>query len=434
MESLKLEEIETFKEMYEKEDYACRESACARTELKDIVYLPLNAAKLVREFNVEVKTRGITAQLKSGRCWMFSLLNILREQVAEKCNLKEFKLSANYIIFYDKLEKANNYLEMVIANADKPLNDRMNEYILDGVGDGGYFEMAKDLVEKYGVVPADTMPDTYQACHTEKFLYLFNLLLHKDASVLRSAVKEGKDVQALKKEMLAEIYRMECICFGKPVSSFEFSYRDEEGNFHSDAHITPKEFYEKYCAVELEDYVTLTNQITDNKPLHSHYTYHFIGNMADKNNDSINVTWKELEDACVQQLKDGKPVWFGCDSQAYGDRQTGVWDQDSFAYASMFGIDFDMEKSERLKYRVSYATHAMILTGVHLDEEENPVRWKVENSWGKELGKDGYFVLSEKYFREYVYEAIILKKYLTREQLEVLAKEPVEILPWESDC
>ena len=154
----------------------------------------------------------------------------------------------------------------------------------------------------------------------------------------------------------------------------------------------------------------------------------------DSNIDCVNVTIDELEQACIKQLKDGKPIWFGCDAGAYGDRLEGIWDPDSFAYESLFDINWDLEKSERLKYRDSFATHAMILTGVNLDENGVPNRWKVENSWGKDVGKDGYFVLSEKYFKDYVYEAIINKKYLTQEQIDLFNSEPVEILPWQSDC
>lgn len=434
MKGIQVEELESYRQAYEEKNFSASESACAQTEIKDVVYLPQKAARLTREFSVEVKTNGITAQLKSGRCWLFSLMNIVREKVGETCGIREFKLSGNYLAFYDKLEKANNYLEMILQNADKPLNDHWNEYVLRGTGDGGYFDMAKDLMEKYGVVPMDVMPDTYQSCHTEKFLYLFNSLLHKDASILRNAVKEGKDGQALKKELMAEIYQFECICFGKPVSSFDFSYRDEKGEFHCDRGITPVEFYKKYGDIHLDQYVTLTNQITDNKPLHSRFRFHFLGSMADKDVQCLNVSQEELEQACIAQLKDGKAIWFGCDAGAYGDRQSGVWDPDSFSYRSMFGIDFDMDKSNRLRYRDSFATHAMILTGVNLDAEGKPDRWKVENSWGKDVGKDGYFVLSEHYFKEYVYEAVIDRKYLTEQQKELWNKEPVEILPWESDC
>ena len=433
MQGLQLEQIKKYREEYEAKDYSSSEAACARSEMKDIVYLPQNAAKLVREFNVEVKTRGITAQLKSGRCWMFSTLNILRERVAEKCNLKEFKLSANYIIFYDKLEGANNFLESIIANADKPLTDRENDYVIKGYFDGGYFQMARDLVKKYGVVPLEVMPETYQSCHTDNFIKVLNALLRKDASILRKAISEGKDVQELKEQMLTEVYRLECICFGKPVTSFEFSYRDTEGNLHSDANITPQEFYEKYCDVDLDAYIPLTNNITDNKPLHTHYCFHFSGNMADKNIDCVSVKMDELEQACIAQLKGGEPIWFGCDSGAYGDRQEGVWDPDSFAFESLFDIDIKMEKSERLKYRASYASHAMILTGVHLDEEGKPLRWKVENSWGKEVGKEGYFVLSEKYFKEFVYEAMIHKKYVSQDIVDLYNTTPTEILPWDSE-
>jgi bleomycin hydrolase len=434
MQGINKEELKKFKSNYENKDYSASHAALARTEMKDVVSLPQNAAKLARDFSIEVKTRGITAQLKSGRCWMYSMLNILREQVAEKCNLDEFKLSSNYIIFYDKLEKANNFMEMIIEHKDKPLSDHWNEYILKGPGDGGYFDMARDLVKKYGVIPEYVMPDTYQSSHTESFLKIYIHMLHKAAYTLRKAIKEHQDVQAIKQELLSEIYQLECICFGTPVESFDFVYHDKDGEYHEEKDITPQEFYSKYCDIQLDNFVTLTNQITENKPLNSHFTFHYIGSMADGCIDCVNVSIEEIEKACIAQLQDGMPVWFGCDAGAYGDRLEGVWDPDSFAYKSLLGIDWDMEKSQRLKHRDSFATHAMILTGVNLDENGKPNRWKVENSWGKDVGKDGYFVLSEKYFKEYVYEAIIDKKHLTQAQLDIYNSQPIEILPWESDC
>lgn len=434
MQGILKDELQGYRSQYESKDYKGSQAALSRTEMKDVVYLPNMGAKLARDFSIEIKTRGITAQQKSGRCWMYSMLNILREQVAEKCNLKEFKLSSNYIIFYDKLEKANNYMELIIKYGNQDLTDHWNEYILGGPKDGGYFDMARDLILKYGVVPESIMPDNYQSSHTESFLRIYTHILHKAASELRQAIQEGKDVQEKKRDWMAKVYRFECICLGTPPETFDFVYRNEKGEYHEETGMSPNEFYLKYCDIQLENYVTLTNQITENKPLHSHFKFHYLGSMADSNIDCVNVTIDELEQACIKQLKDGKPIWFGCDAGAYGDRLEGIWDPDSFAYESLFDINWDLEKSERLKYRDSFATHAMILTGVNLDENGVPNRWKVENSWGKDVGKDGYFVLSEKYFKDYVYEAIINKKYLTQEQIDLFNSEPVEILPWQSDC
>lgn len=411
------------------------QAATAKTELKDLAFVPAAAARLNGEFAIELKTRGITWQKKSGRCWLYAVMNILRERVAETCGLDKFELSGNYLAFYDKLEKANNVLEQIIRYADRPLSDRMMEYILLGVGDGGYWDMAADLVRKYGVVPAETMPETWQSTHTDKFMELYNTLLRKDAAKLRAVIAAGGDPQPVKEEMLAEIYRMECIAFGEPPERFSFAYRGSDGVFHEERGLTGRSFYEKFVGDALDDYITVTNHPTRGMPMDFHYCFHHIGCMAESDIVSLNLTVEEMEELALNQLRDGEPVWFGCDSDAYGHRTEGVWDPDSMDYSGLMGgVDFGFAKGERLEYHDSYATHAMIFVGVNFDENGRPDRWKIENSWGEEAGRKGYFVCSERYFREYVYEVIVRKKHLTDRQRALLSEPPVRIQPWECDC
>ena len=435
MKGITMDQLERFRNRESgRKEIRTLQAALAKTEIKDLAFVPSEAAKLNGDFSVELKTNGITWQQQSGRCWLYAVMNILRERVAEKCGLEHFELSGNYLSFYDKLEKANNVLEMVIDNADKPLNDRMMEFILEGMSDGGYWTMAADLVKKYGVVPADVMPETWQSTHTEKFLKLYNSLLRKDAARLRALAAEGADLEAAKEEMLEEFYRMECIAFGEPPVSFSFEYRDKDNAFHAEHGLTGRSFYEKYAGTVLEDYVTVTNHPTSGLPMNCHYIFHYSGSMADSDITCLNLTMDELETLVIRQLEDGEPVWFGCDSGAYGDRDKGIWDPDSLDFEGLMGgIDFFMEKGERLQYHDSFATHAMIFVGVNFDETGVPNRWKIENSWGESAGKKGYFVCSEKYFREYVYEAIINRKHLSEAQKAFLNQDPVRINPWESD-
>ena len=418
----------------ERKELKTLQAAMAKTELKDLAYVPAAAAKLNGDFAIELKTRGITWQQRSGRCWLYAVLNILRERVAENLKLEKFDLSANYLSFYDKLEKANNVLELVIENGSKPLNDRMMEYVLEGVHDGGYWDMATDLVAKYGVVPASVMPETWQSTHTAKFLQLYNTLLRKDAVQLRAVIAQGGDPQPLKETMLEEIYRMECIAFGEPPKSFSFEYRDKDNVFHCERNLTGRSFYEKYLSGVLDDYITVTNHPTHGLPMDLYYVFHYIGSMANRDVINLNLTAEEMEEVTVRQLKDGEPVWFGCDAGASNDRKLGVWDPDSVDYSGILGgVDFTMTKGDRLEYHESFATHAMIFVGVNFDENGKPDRWKIENSWGEDVGKKGYFVCSEKYFREFVYEVIVRKKHLTEAQRALLETEPRRIQPWEGD-
>ena len=409
-------------------------AAMSKSDIKDLAYVPAAAAKLNGDFSIELATRGVTYQKKSGRCWLFAVMNILRERIAENCGLERFELSGNYLAFYDKLEKSNNFLELILAYADKPLNDRMMEYILQSFGDGGYWDMATDLVKKYGVVPASVMPETYQSTHTAEFDTLLKTLLRKDAFRLRALAASGGDVQAAKESMLEEVYRMECIAFGEPPASFNFEYRDSNKVFHAERGLTGRSFYEKYVGDALDDFITITNHPTHGLPMNLYYVFHYIGSMANRDIINLNLTVEEMEALTIKQLRDGEPVWFGCDSGAFGNREEGVWDPASMDYSGLMGgIDFQMSKGERLESHDSFATHAMIFVGVNFDENGQPDRWKIENSWGEDVGKKGYFVCSEHYFREFVYEVIVRKKHLTDAQRALLETEPIRIQPWEGD-
>ena len=435
MNEIRYELLEQFRRREaERRELKTLQAALAKTEIKDLAYVPAEAAKLNGDFAIELKTRGVTFQQRSGRCWLYAVLNILREQLSEGLNLDKFELSANYLSFYDKLEKANNFLELVIENAHKPLNDRMNEYILGGVGDGGYWDMAVARVAKYGVVPASVMPETWQSTHTESFRKLLNSLLRKDAVILRELVSKGEDPQPAKEAMLEEVYRMECVCYGEPPRQFDFEYRDRDNIYHAERGLTGRSFYEKYLSGALSDYITVTNHPTHGLPMNLYYVFHYMGSMANRDVINLNLSLEEMEELTLKQLRDGEPVWFGCDAGAYGDREKGVWDPNSLDFSGLMGgLDFDMSKGDRLEYHDSFATHAMIFVGVNFDENGRPNRWKIENSWGEDAGKKGYFVCSQDYFREYVYEVIVRKKHLSPAQLALLDTEPRRIQPWEGD-
>jgi bleomycin hydrolase len=320
---------------------------------------------------------------------------------------------------------------MAIANADKPLTDRKMEYIFNGFWDGGYWDMAADLVRKYGIVPDWVMPETYQSSHTERFMKMLNSLLRKDIMELRAMIREGKDITERKQEMLTEIYKAECNVYGQPVRTFHLEYRDKDGEYHAEHDLTPQEFCRKYTDINFDDYITVTNEPTECKPLNRLFHFHYSGSMADRDVTFLNLEMPELKRMAVEQLRKGEPVWFGCDSGAYGDRQEGVWDPASFDYRNVLGgADFFQNKKERLESHDSFATHAMILTGVNFEKDGKPDRWKIENSWGKDVGKNGYFVCSDRYFDEFVYEVIVRKELLSEEQKEMLSQEPVVLEPW----
>ena len=259
--------------------------------------------------------------------------------------------------------------------------------------------------------------------------------LREDACILRKLHKEGKDLDELrtrKTRMLGEIYRLLCICLGEPPKTFTFEYRDKDNNFHREEGLTPKSFFEKYVGVDLSDYVSLINAPTEDKPYGRSYTVQYLGNVKEGSAVRyLNLPIEELKKAAIAQMKDGQPVWFGCDVGKHSERDSGIMDLDIRGLEDLLDTRFTMTKAERLDYGQSLMTHAMVFQGVNLDENGKPNRWRVENSWGKEPGKDGYYLMTDRWFDEYMYQVVVNKKYLTAEQIAAYEAEPIALEPWD---
>lgn len=428
-----MEMIQRFQKNYDEDAMAkVLTAAASKTALSDIALSPMDAAKLEHTFSIEIPTRGITNQRKSGRCWLFASMNMMRELVAKNCNMEKFELSGNYLAFWDKFEKMNFFLEAIIDSADLEVSDRTVNWILSGLNDGGQWDMMVSLIQKYGIVPSSVMPETFQSNETRNMSQILNMKLRKDAIELRKLVQEGVDPSKRKEEMLEELFKALCICFGRPVDRFDFAYTDKEHHYHIEYDMTPRSFYEKYIKLSLEDYVSVINAPTQDKPYGKTYTVKYLGNVVGRNICYLNLPMEELKKLAVQQMKDGEPVWFGSDCGKYGNRTDGIWDQNSFVYGEILGgLDLSMTKEERLDYADSAMNHAMLLTGVNLDSDGKPNRWKIENSWGEEPGKKGYFAASDAWFDEFTYQVIINKKYLKEEWKLALEEEPIELAPWD---
>lgn len=427
------EMIERFKKNYDEDKTAkVFTAAVAKTVLSDVAFSPMDAAKLEHSFSIEVPTKGITNQKKSGRCWLFASMNIMRELVAKHCNMEKMELSGNYLAFWDKFEKMNFFLESIIDSADLEVSDRTINWILSGLNDGGQWDMMVSLIQKYGIVPSHIMPETFQSNNTQNITQILNMKLRKDAMELRTLIKEGKDPSKRKEEMLEELFKALCICFGRPVDRFDFAYTDKNHQYHVDYDMTPHSFYEKYVKLELEDYVSVIHAPTKDKPYGKTYTVKYLGNVVEGKIRYLNLPMEELKKLTIQQLKDGEAVWFGSDCGKYRSRTDGIWDQNTFVYEEILGgLDLSMTKEERLDYCDSAMNHAMVVVGVNFDRDGKPNRWKIENSWGEEPGKKGYFVASDIWFDEFTYQVIIHKKYLTEEWRKALEEEPVELAPWD---
>ena len=406
-------------------------AALSRSKFEDVTFSPLDAAKLQNHFSIDLHATSVMDQKSSGRCWLFASMNIMRERVAKKCNMERFELSNAYISFWDKIEKINYFLEAAVDSSDIPAGERVVDFLMDGMGDGGQWDMMVSIVKKYGVVPQEVMPDNAQMTGTHRHMALINSRLRKDMIELRRMKAEGKDTESRKNEMLASYFKALCILYGEPPKTFDFTYEDKDKEFHADRGLTPNEFYEKYVELDLGDYVSLINSPTGDKPFGRSYTVKYLGSAVEGEVKYLNLPIEEIERLAVEQMKSGEPVWFGSDCGKYGNSKTGIWDPDSYTAEAMLGLDTWMSKADRLDFGDSRMNHAMVLTGVNIGPDGLPDRWKIENSWGEDSGIKGYFIGSAKWFREFVYQIVINRKFLTDEQIAAYEADPILLQPWD---
>ena len=388
------------------------------------------------QFSVSLKQGEITNQKQSGRCWMFAALNCLRFQVMQKLNLETFELSQCYTLFYDKLEKANYFLESILETLDEPADSRLIAHLLMApLNDGGQWDMLCSIVDKYGLVPKSAMPETVSSSATREMTSCMTEKLREFACVLRRMHTEGKteaQLREVKAAMMETVYDMLCTCLGVPPKTFDLEVRDKDNQFIRETGLTPKTFYEKYIGIDLNQYVSLINAPTEDKPYYRSYTVKFLGNVKEgRPVRYVNLPVEELKAAAIAQLKDGEPVWFGCDVGKSSERELGLMDLNLYHTDALFNTTFGMNKAERLTYGQSLMTHAMVFQGVNLDENGKPNRWRVENSWGKEPGKDGYYVMTDDWFSEYTYQIVVNRKYLSEEILKAYESDPIELEPWD---
>ena len=387
-------------------------------------------------FSHSLRMPEMTNQKASGRCWLFAGLNVLRMAARAKMNLETFELSQSYLMFWDKLEKANFFLESIIETRDEPLDGRLVMWLLaNPVNDGGQWDMFVSLVWKYGVVPKTVMPETHASSASRYMNGLLTAKLREFARDLRQAHKGGAgedDLRDLKRGQLVQFYRMLCIHLGEPPSAFEWSWRDKDDVFHRQGRMTPMDFYEQLVGIDLEEYVCLINAPTADKPYETLFTVQYLGNVVGgRPVRYLNCKTKVLKQIAAQTIADGEAVWFGCDVGKMFDRDLGILNLDVHDYGLVYGSEFRLNKGERLNYGQSCMTHAMVLAGVDLDDDGHPIKWRVENSWGKDSGHEGYLVMDDAWFGEYLYEIAVKKSYLSEELLAVLDTDPVELKPWD---
>lgn len=405
------------------------------TDISKVICRPDDARKMVFKFSTDIKTMKSTNQKSSGRCWLFAATNVLREHIAKELNLEDFELSQSYMAFWDKFERCNYFFEAILETAGLPLNDRTVNFLLQGgLSDGGQWDMFTSLVRKYGVVPKDAMPETFQTSNTRGSNQYISKFMRKNALSLRKMAAGGASREALeaeKKALLAKCFSFLSSCYGEPPETFDFEYVDKDKNFHRESGMTPLSFRDKYLDGVWDDYVSLIHAPTADKPFDRLYTVKYLGNVAeDKGIRHVNLTMEELKAAVLRQLQDGEVVWFGSDCGKFGDRDSRFWDDQSFDSLPATGLDVAMTKEEMLDCCDSAMNHAMCFTGVNIGEDGKPNRWKIENSWGSEGLNEGYYMASDSWFDLLVYQAVVHKKYLGG-KAAILDTDPIVLDPWD---
>ncbi len=409
-------------------------NAIGQTAINTLAVNAENAAMIDTEFSDRVKTRGITDQKSSGRCWLFTGLNVLRAAAIDKWDLGDFQFSQCYCFFWDQLEKSNLFLQAIIDTRDKPIDDREVDWLFSHpVADGGTFTGVADIVTKYGLVPASVMPETAVANSTSQMRTHLSNLLRQDGLRLRelaAAAPSGKkakkypsveqQLQAEKTKMLAEVYHVLALCLGVPPTEFEWKGKT----------VTPVEFYQELLGYDLQGgYVMLMND--PSREYGKVYEIQYDRHVYDGHNWLyINLPMDRIKEMAVASIKANVAMYFSCDVGKFLDRSKGVLDLANYDYGSLLGVDFTMDKKQRVQTHASGSSHAMTLMAVDL-KDGKPVKWMVENSWGASSGYKGHLIMTDEWFNEYMFRLVVEKRFVPADILAMLQQKPVLLPAWD---
>jgi len=434
--SLTFDQITQFKNVFDtSETSSLMQNVVTQRDVNEVALNRGIVTESVHSFSNLLDDWSVTNQARSGRCWMFAGLNMFRVESKDVLNVKEFEFSQNYLMFWDKIERANFLLEAIIDTADKPIDDRTVSWLLQrGVEDGGQWDMFVSLVKKHGVVPKSVMPETESSSNSMRMNSMLNYQYRQGAKKIRGLYAQESgvdDMRESKKDTLSAMYQILAIHLGSPPDQFFWQWRDKDGDFQRDGDMTPMEFAEKYIVTPMDDYVCLVHDPRKSNPYGKTFTIQYLGNVVDGPPIKyINVSIDVMKDIACRMIQDGKPVWMGCDTGKQKHRDLGIWDAELFDYPGVYETEFSMDKSERLEYHQTRMTHAMLFTGVDLVDGK-PRRWRVENSWNDKVGDKGFCLMNDSWFAEYMFEISAPKSYLPKDILDAWNDEPIILPPWD---
>lgn len=395
-----------------------------------------NATAFDSHFSNRVESKAITDQKSSGRCWMFTGMNVLRNKAIRQHNLPaDFQFSQAYTFFYDQLEKSNLFLQAIIDTYKKPMDDQEVDWLFKNpLSDGGQFTGIANLIDKYGLVPAEAMPETYNTNNTSSISNLIQLKLREDGLQLREMAAQKnvtpEKLQAKKTEMLGTIYRMLALTFGEPPTEFTWQQKNAKGEIVSTEKYTPMSFYEKFAKTDFSTYYMVMNDPT--REYYKVYEIQYDRHVYDGQNwRYINLPMKEIAPMCIASIKDSTMMYFSCDVAKFLNRDKGFMDENNYDYGSLFGTTFGMDKKQRVATHASGSSHAMTLCAVDLDKDGKPIKWMVENSWGSSYGYQGFLIMTNAWFNEYMFRVVLEDKYIPAKYREMLNQKPIMLPAWD---
>jgi bleomycin hydrolase len=405
-------------------------NACSRGDVDEIALNRQVLAGIDWHFSHEVETGAITHQKQAGFCWMYAALNWLRVDVMAKLKLESFDFSHNYMIFWDRFEKANRFLTAMVALRDRSPEDRMVDWLLrEPCPDGGEWHMVANLIRKYGLAPKSAMADTFNLTDSKFLNKVVDAKLRQTAARLFATPSED-DALKIKQEAMSDVYRILCILMGEPPQRFDFAYRDKDKAHHALRDLTPHAFYEQVVGLDLDDYAWVMSSPVDSTPYHRTFYIEQFQNVVEGDPGVfVNVELPTLKELAVKALKDKQALLFGCDVLQASSRKVGVMDPEVMAYDLLFNTSFGMTRKQRMQFLQARLTHNMVILGVDL-VDDRPTKWKIENSWGDEPGNKGIFLMTDAWFDEHMYALVVHRKYLDDATKAALTQQPTVLPPW----
>jgi bleomycin hydrolase len=429
-------ELEQIQSSFKKDIYTkAMQNALSANDITQLAWNHENVGTTDQLFTYKVDVSGITDQKKSGRCWMFSSLNLFRPMVMKQFNLAEFEFSENYLYFWDLMEKSNLFLNNMAQSAQVPLEDqKVKWYLRSPVDDGGQWINFVNLAKKYGIVPKEAMGETFSSENTTWMVKLINTKLREDALELRGMVtaKSGqKKIDVRKVEMLSEVYRMLALNLGEPPTQFQWRFKNKDKKISEAKTYTPVSFMaEIFGTINLDDYVMIMND--PSRPFWKHYEVENYRNMQEGVNwNYVNLPNEVIKEFCIASIKNNEALYASCDVAKQLRREVGILDVDNFDFESVYGVKFGMNKAQRIQTGESGSSHGMALIAVDLDNQQKAVKWQFENSWGPTAGEKGYLTFTDAWFNEYLFRFVINKKYLNEKVMEVYGQKAEMLPPWD---